>query len=434
MSDEEGLERTLGFPEATSIGLGTMIGGGIFILPSVAAARAGPASAVSFALAGAISLLSALSHAELATDMHRAGGAYQYVHRALGPIAGSVVGWGMWVGLAFATAFYAVGFGQYLTFFWGAAPVTALAVGLAVLLTALNYVGGAEAGELQDVIVVALLVILVSFVGLGAFDVGGERLTPFASEGWTAVLTTTGTVYVGLIGFSLIAAEAGEIKRPDRNIPLSMIVSVVVPTILYVLVMIVSTGVLPTEELAGSQIPVADVAREYAGPIGALVMTVGAVLATISSANASILSAGRISFAMGDDRVLTDWLHSVHESFGTPYRAILLTGAGIVLLAVVGVGVELLAEVASFMFLLTYALVHVALVNLRRNVPEYDPSFRMPFPVYPAVPILGVLAILGVMVVMDPIVIAGGAAVAVGAVVWYYLYVESDVVHETPSD
>ncbi|PSP78148.1 hypothetical protein BRC81_08905 [Halobacteriales archaeon QS_1_68_20] len=434
MSEGEGLQRTLGFFEATSIGLGTMIGGGIFILPSVAAAQAGPASAISFALAGLISLLSALSHAELATAMHEAGGAYQYVHRALGPLAGSVVGWGMWIGLVFASAFYAVGFAQYLTFFSGLVPVAVAAVALALVLTALNYYGGGEAGELQDVIVLALLVIILSFVGLGVPAVDGGNLSPFAPQGWAAVLTTTGTVYVALIGFGLIAAEAGEIKRPDRNIPWSMVVSVVVPTVLYVAVMVVSTGVLPIEELSGSRIPVADVARAYAGPLGALAMTVGAVLATISSANASILSAGRVTYAMGADRVLTDRLHSVHPSFGTPYRAILLTGAGIALLVVLRVGIDVLAEVASFMFLLTYGLVHVALVRLRHGEMSYDPEFTIPWPLYPVAPAVGVLATLGVMAVMDPLVIFGGATIVVASVVWYYVYVEADLVHETAGD
>ena len=420
---ESDFTRELGFLDATSIGLGTMIGGGIFILPSIAAAQAGPASAVSFAIAGVVSLLAALSHAEVGTDMQDVdGGSYEDVRRALGPVFGSVVGWGMWVGLIFATAFYAVGFAQYLTYFSGNLPVGPIAVALAVALVAVNYYGAAEASEVEDAIVVILLVLIVAFVGGGVPAIEGDQLQPFNPNGWAAVLATTGTIYVSFIGFALIGTAAAEIENPGRNLPLSMIVAVAIPTVLYVFVMIVSTGVLPAEELEGSNIPVADVAAQYAGNLGAIAMVGGAALATISSANASILAASRVSYAMGGDRLLTDWLETLNSRFGTPSRAIVVTGVGIVALIVLPVTIDLLAEVASFKFLITYGLVHVAVVRLR-GTDGYDPHFRIPSVLYPAVPILGVLATLAIMTQMDPIVIAGGAVLVVAGVAWYFLYV-----------
>jgi amino acid transporter len=420
---ESDFSRELGFVDATSIGLGTMIGGGIFILPSIAAAQAGPASSISFAIAGVVSLLSALSHAEVATDMQDVdGGSYEYVYRALGPMLGSVVGWGMWIGLIFATAFYAVGFAQYVTFFSGSLPIAPVAVVLALALVGLNYYGAAEAGEIEDAIVVILLVLIVAFVGGGTPAIEGDRLQPFNPNGWAAVLTTTGTIYVSFIGFALIGTAAAEIENPARNLPLSMLTAVAVPTVLYVFVMIVSTGVLPAEALQGSRIPVADVAAQYAGDLGALGMVVGAALATISSANASILAASRVSYAMGGDRLLTQWLETLSSRFGTPARAILATGAGIVALLVLPVTIDLLAEVASFMFLITYGLVHVAVVRLR-GTEGYDPHFRIPSLLYPAAPILGMLATLGIMSQMDPIVIAFGGVLVVAGVAWYLVYV-----------
>ncbi len=424
MSEENGLTRELGFLQATAIGLGTMIGGGIFILPSIAAAQAGPASAISFAIGGGVSLLSALSHAEIATEMQDVdGGGYEYVCAALGTFLGNIVGWGMWIGLIFASAFYAVGFARYLTYFVGDLVLVIPAVILAVVLTGVNIYGAAKAGGLQEVIVIVLLIIIVSFVGVGTPNIEPETLTPLNPEGWGAVIATTGTVYVSLIGFSLIATAAAEIERPERNLPWSMIVSVIVPTILYVLVMIVSTGVLPRDELADSWIPVADVAHAYAGEIGAIVMVGGAVLATVSSANASILSASRVSIAMSRDRLLPHLLRSIHGRFGTPYRATLVTGFGIILFVVLGVGIDVLAEVASFMYLLTYGLVHVAVIRFRRSVDDYDPSFRIPDPLYPAVPILGVLATVAIITQMQPLVIAGSLVLIAAGVAWYGGYV-----------
>jgi len=181
-------------------------------------------------------------------------------------------------------------------------------------------------------------------------------------------------------------------------------------------VMLVSTGVLPIDALAGSDVPVADVARETVGVFGAItlgglsldfgtvgfgVMIVGAILATISSANASILSAARVNFAMGRDRILADWLNKIHGKYRTPYRAIVATGLVILALIASPLPIDTLADVAAFMFLLTYALVHIAVIVLRRAEPdEYEPDFRIPSLLYPAVPILGFVACLGVMVQM----------------------------------
>jgi len=348
MSDapEQDLARDLGFLEAYTIGLGTMIGAGIFVLPSIAAAQAGPASMIAFAVGGLVSLLAAISLSELATGMPRAGGSYYYINRALGSFFGSIVGWGMWAGLMFASAFYMLGFGQYLTFFFdfGELGIAVSALVMSALLVAVNYYGVKETGALQNIIVIALVGLILVFVAFGVLDRPAiEEFNPF---GWGQVALTVGTVYVTFIGFEVIATSAEEIQNPSRNLPLSMIAAVITPTLLYVLVMFVSTGTLSIETLADSRIPVADVAEVFLGDIGALMMVVGAVLATVSSANASILSAARVNFAMGRDRILSNWLNDVHPRFRTPYRAITATGAVILILIAVGVGIGTLAEVA----------------------------------------------------------------------------------------
>jgi len=408
-SDQE-LARDLGFLEAYTIGLGTMIGAGIFVLPSIAAEQAGPASMISFFFGGLISLLAALSLSELATGMPKAGGSYYYVNRALGPFFGSIVGWGMWAGLTFASAFYMIGFGQYLLpglgqyvgFLagWGQTGITVAALVMAALLTAINYYGVKETGSLQNVIVITLLGLIIAFLALGFMS--DPTIGEFNPNGLPAIAATIGTVYVTFIGFEVIATSAEEIKNPSRNLPLAMIASVVTPTLLYVGVMFVSTGTLSIEVLADSQIPVADVATEFMGSIGALGMIVGAVLATVSSANASILSAARVNFAMGRDRILVNWLNEVHGRFRTPYRAITTTGIITLVLIAIGVGIGTLAEVASFLYLVTYALVHVTVVVLRRANPEnYEPTFQIPSKLYPLVPAVGMLACLAVLAQMS---------------------------------
>lgn len=449
-SDDTELARDLGFLEAYTLGLGTMIGAGIFVLPGIVAESAGPASMVSFMIGGIVALLAALSLSELATGMPKAGGSYYYVNHALGSFFGTIVGWGMWAGLMFATAFYMLGFGQYLL----NQPSDALAVilaGLAMasLLVAVNYRGVKETGSLQNVIVIILVAVILVFIAIGLLNIDPSLLDPFIreGEGWPVVAATAGTVFVTFIGFEVIATSAEEIKQPGRNLPLSMIAAVVTPTILYVLVMLVSTGTLPVPELAASDVPVADVAAEAAGQfgliaigeyavelgtIGSIVMIAGAILATVSSANASILSAARVNFAMGRDKILTNWLNKIHKEYRTPYRAILATGAVILALIASPLPIATLADVASFMFLITYALVHTAVVVLRRADPdEYEPTFRIPSILYPIVPILGALACLGVMIQMAWQVQAIGVGIVTVGILWYQFYSKEKAISTT---
>lgn len=422
-SGDQELARDLGFLEAYTIGVGTMIGAGIFVLPGIVASNAGPAGMISFVIAGVVSLLTALSLSELATGMPKAGGSYYYVNRAMGSFFGSIVGWSMWAGLMFATAFYMLGFGQYLTYFYGEIPVALSALIMAALLVMINYRGVKEVGNFQNIIVILLIGFILVFVTFGMFNIDWAVFRPFNPEGWGAVAATSATVYVTFIGFEVIATSAEEIKNPGRNLPLSMIASVLTPMIFYVLVMLISTGVLPVEELASSYIPVADVAGKYLGVLGALMMVIGAVLATVSSANASILSAARVNFAMGRDKILSSWLNKIHKSYRTPFRAILMTGAVILGLIAFGVGIETLADVASFSFLITYSLVHIAVIVMRRADPEdYKPDFRLPAIAYPLIPILGVVSCLVIVAQMRPLVlIIGGSVIGVG-ILWYVLY------------
>lgn len=417
------LARDLGFLEAFTLGVGTMIGAGIFILPSIAAESAGPASMFSFLIGGFVSLLAAISLSELATGMPRAGGSYYYVNRAMGSLFGSVVGWGMWMGLMFATAFYMLGFGQYMTYFFPAIRVDLVALAMAALLVYINYRGAKDASVVQNLIVVLLLGLIIVFVSIGIFQIDGDLLDPFNPNGWGAVTGLAATLYVSFIGFEVIATSAEEIKNPARNLPLAMIAAVLTPMLLYAMVMIVATGMLPAEVLADSKIPVADVATEFLGEWGALLMVVGAVLATVSSANASILSAARVNFAMGRDRILSNWLNEIHRRFQTPYRAIIVTGILILVMIGVGVGIETLADVASFSFLVTYALVHVAVIVMRRaSPPDYEPDFKIPGLLYPLIPVVGLLSCVIILLQMRPLVLGVGSGLLIMGAGWFVIY------------
>ena len=436
---ESQLDRTLGFTEAMTLGGGTMIGAGIFILPAIAAEGAGPASSISFGIAGFVALLAALSLAELATGMPISGGSYHYVNRGLGSFFGSIVGWGMWTGLMFASAFYMVGFGQYIVesvpFLDGRVLIVLTGlIGLS-LIAGMNYYGTEESSGAQNIMIGTEFVIVLIYTGIGLFFIETANLVDFAPTGPSGIVATTGVVFVTFLGFEIIATVAGEVKKPGKLIPLTMVLSVVGVTILYMIIMIVSTGVIPYQELGGSLVPVADVAVVFAGSIGVVAIVFAAVIAAISSSNSSILAASRVLFAMGRDNLMSDWLNETHDRFNTPHRAVVATGA--VTAGLIGIGLEveaivaLLAEVASFSFLVTYALVHVALVTFRRaDPPAYDPDFEVPGILYPVVPALGVLASVFVISQMAQIVQFVGVGIVGLGGVWYVTYARTNAVEE----
>jgi amino acid transporter/nucleotide-binding universal stress UspA family protein len=432
MGDEE-LAKDLGLLSALTIGIGTMIGAGIFVLPGVAASTAGPVVVVSFVVGGLIALVNALSVSELGTAMPKAGGGYYYVNRALGPLFGSIAGLGDWMGLAFASAFYSIGFGQYLTtllpvpgvLFLSDIQVGALVAGL--IFVGVNYVGAKETGGVQTVIVTILLAILALFAVQGwlSFDLGillGEG--GVAPLGYGAILPGTALIFVSFLGYAKIATVAEELKNPGRNLPLAILGSVAIVTVAYAILVSIMLGVVPWPDL--SQTAPLTQATEVAfggglAGIAVTVVTLGALLATASSANASILASARINFAMGRDRIVTNWLNEIHPSHATPYRSIVLTGAMIVVfIALLGQDIEVLAKAASVLHLVVYALMNVALIVFRETDPEYDPEFRVPF--YPLTPLLGLVLSVGLLAFVGQRELLLSAVFVVAAVLWYFAY------------
>ncbi|MFB6071112.1 MAG: amino acid permease [Halanaeroarchaeum sp.] len=427
---EQELARDLGPLAALTIGVGTMIGAGIFVLPGPAVARAGPLVSIAFLLGGVIALLTALSASELGTAMPKAGGAYYYVNHALGPLFGSIAGWANWMGLAFASAFYMYGFGQYVGEFLAVPGIAVGPVALesakvialagAVFFVGVNYVGAKETGRLQNGIVITLLFILAGFTVVGAFEADLATLRPVAPFGYAPLLPTTGLIFVSFLGFVQITSVAEEIKDPGRNLPRAVIGSVLIVTVVYALVLVVLLAVVETQFVANNETAIVDVARRLAGPVGAAFLLIGGLLATASSANASILASSRINFAMGRDGIVTPWLNEVHERFATPYRSIGLTGLFIVVFILFG-DVETLATAGSVLHLLIYGLLNVSLVVMREVAPPtYEPDYRVPF--YPATPIVGAIISFALIGFIEPLVILLSVGFVVFAGVWYVAY------------
>ena len=437
ITDEAELERTIGLTGGLAIGIGTMIGAGIFVFPGLAGGEIGTAATASFAVGGAIALLVALPTSELATAMPRSGGGYYFISRGLGTLAGTVIGLSLWLGLVFATAFYLVGLGYYaldalaqIGITVGVAPdavVSVIAVIAGIGFTVLNVTGTENAAKLQNGIVALLLSMLVAFLGFGLLEAFGlvavDTPPGQAVNVWEAVpiLSVAALVFTSYLGFAQVATVAGEMKDPSRNLPLAMVGSVVIVTILYVLTIFVATNVFTRDALlAAGETAIVEVGRALLGPAGALVIIVGGLLATMSSANASILSTSRAIYGVSKDALLPRWASRINLRYGTPHVALGMAGGPVVVLAATG-QVQLLAEVASFLHLIMYGLMCVALVAIRRDRPEwYDPDFVVPGG--PVIPVTGALASSGLIAFMDPVSIAVGVAVIAVTAGWYFYY------------
>ncbi|MFC7202352.1 amino acid permease [Haloferax namakaokahaiae] len=431
MTDEE-LAKDLGPLAALTIGIGTMIGAGIFVLPGAAVAQAGPLAAVAFILGGVIALLTAASASELGTAMPKSGGAYYYINHALGPLFGSVAGWGNWMGLAFASAFYMTGFGQYVVTFLdvpslslgvvtiSGVKLVALAGGL--LFVFINYVGAKETGTLQNVIVIILLGILAVFTVFGLLNADISKLRPIVppDKGVSPLLPVTGLIFVSYLGFVQITSVAEEIKDPGRNLPRAVLGSVIIVTAVYALVLVTVLAAVDNSLVANNDTAVVDVARLLIGPVGAIAMLIGGLLATASSANASILASSRINFAMGRDRLVSTELNEIHPRFGTPYRSIAITG-GFILLFILLADVNTLASAGSVLHLIIYGLLNVALIVMRVADPEdYQPDYTVPF--YPITPIVGAITSFALIAFFADTIVLLALGFVVFAMLWYAVY------------
>ncbi|MFV2007991.1 MAG: amino acid permease [Longimicrobiales bacterium] len=424
------LEKQLGLWDVYAIATGATLSSGFFLLPGIAAAGAGPALPLSYLLAAAILLPGLLSKVELATAMPRAGGIYYFLDRSMGPLVGAIGGFGTWIALVLKSAFALIGVGAYLQLFMPGVAMGPVAGGLAIFFGVVNYFGAKKSGSFQVLLLIGLLILILWFSGFGLLQAEVGNFRGFFDSGSAGIVSTAGLVIVSYMGLTKVASVAEEVKNPERNLPLGMFLAFGSIVAIYVVGTSVMVGVVGVDTLArdgGDLTPVATVAEAMVGPWGAVVMTVAAVLAFSSVANAGILAASRYPLAMGRDKVLPA-LFSHIGGRGTPTVGIAVT-VGLILLSVTLFDPTKIAKLASAFLLTTFALACLAVIVMRESrIESYDPGYRSPF--YPGLQILGILAAFWLIVNMGllPTLFTGGL-ITFGAM-WYTYYARDRVSRE----
>ena len=389
--------------------------GGIFVLPGIAAAKTGSSIWLAFLLAAICILPAVLSKSELATAMPKSGGTYVYIERAFGPLFGTISGLGLWISLLLKSAFCLVGFGAYLLVFTDTTiPIKYLSVVFLFLIMILNIFGVKKVGKVQLFVVIVSILGLVSLLFLGFPQIKQEYINPFIVDGKEGLIASVAFVYIAYAGVTKVAAIAGEVKNPNRNLPLSMIFSLVLITIIYTAISYVLVGNVSLDILEKDLTPIYTLATNISGEWFALIIAIVGVLTLISMANSGVLASSRFPFAMANDKLLPNLFTKVHNKYLTPINTILFTCATMALV-ILFLDIEKIAKLASAFKVTMFIAVNLCVIILREtSVQWYNPSYKSPL--YPYVQLFGIISglillfYLGAMpiVVLISIAILGG--------------------------
>jgi APA family basic amino acid/polyamine antiporter len=408
------LRRSLGPWNLTALGIGSIIGTGIFVLTGTAASQnAGPALVLSMVISAVGCAFAGLCYAEFAAMVPVAGSAYTYAYATVGEIFAWIIGWDLILEYALSTATVAVGWSGYFVSLlnnlgvnvpaalWGPPGVNLPAIVIVLLVSALLVIGIKQSADANTVLVGIKTLVLIVFVVAGAAYVNRANLTPFVPPntgefghfGWSGILRGAGVMFFAYIGFDAVSTAAQEAKNPGRDMPIGILGSLVICTAIYVLVAIVLLGIVPYAQL--------NVADPLAVGIDATglrwlspVIKVAALFGLFSTMLVTLLAQTRIFYSMSRDGLLPPLFSAVHPRFRTPHISTMLTGTIIALVAGL-TPISVLSQLVSIGTLLAFVLVSIGVIILRRTAPDVPRPFRTPM--VPFVPIAGAFVCLAQM-------------------------------------
>ncbi|WP_372933681.1 amino acid permease [Mariniphaga sediminis] len=440
MAKKSRLNKELGLFDVFAISTGAMFSSGFFLLPGLASQYTGPSVFLAYLVSGVLILPAMFSIAEISTALPRSGGAYFFLDRSLGPLLGTIGGLGTYFALMFKTAFAIIGIGAYASFFWEV-PVKTIAIMGTLFFMVLNLFGAKKTSGLQNFFVSFLLVVLGTFIIDGLYNIfftdridvpkANEHFRPFFTNGFEGMIITAGFVFVSYLGLTQIASVAEEIKKPERNIPLGMLLSLAVTGLVYFLGVFVMVAVIEPSEFGNDLAPAATAVKKIfnwmPGDLGAYLMTGAAMAAFASTGNAGLLSSSRYPFAMGRDKLFPENFSKVGKK-GTPVQAILLT-TSFILLFILVLSEEGIAKLASTFQLLIFMFINFSVIVFRNSkIESYDPGYRSPL--YPYMQVAGIIISLVLIAYMGWMSILFTAAIVLVGVLWYKYYARFRVQRE----
>jgi APA family basic amino acid/polyamine antiporter len=397
-----GLKRAVGVLDLTALGIGAIIGTGIFVIIGEAIADSGPSIVVSFALAGVTCLFSALSYGELASSIPVSGSAYTYGYATLGELVGWIIGWDLILEYGVSVAAVAVGWGGYLqslldSLFGVSIPdsisappgdggtVNLPAMFLVLAVAALLIYGVRESARTNTVMVFIKIVILIFFIVVGVFSINGDNFSPWAPNGFDGTADAAALIFFAYIGFDAVSTSGEEAENAQRDLPIAIIGSLLIATLLYILVAIVAVGLAPQSQLAGSDAPLSDAIKigaglDWAGDL----LSFGALVAITSVTLTILYGQTRIFFAMSRDGLLPRAFARL-SARRTPWITTLMFG---VLTAIMAALLPLseIAKLVNIGTLFAFLIVNIGVIILRRTQPDLERGFRVPFvPVFPLI-------------------------------------------------
>jgi APA family basic amino acid/polyamine antiporter len=404
--DQSGLRRAVGGLDLMALGIGGTIGTGIFVIIGEAIGDSGPAIILSFALAGITCVFSALSYSELAAAIPVSGSAYTYSYATLGELVAWIIGWDLIIEYGFSVSTIAVGWGGYLkdlldSLFGLSLPtsitappgdggtVNLFAAGLVIAVMFVLMAGVRESARANTVLVVTKLLILVFFIVIGFTHFTGDHFTPFAPHGTSGTVDAAALIFFAYIGFDAVSTSGEEAQRPQRDLPLGIIGSLAIVTVVYILVAIAAIGLVPASTLAGADAPLTEAVRQGAG-LGSWagdILSFGALIAITSVVLTIFYGQTRIFFSMCRDGLVPGGkVLSKLSPRKVPIRIIALFGVLIAIMAAL-IPLSELAELVNIGTLFAFLLVNIGVIVLRRTEPDMERPFRVPF--VPLFPIIG---------------------------------------------
>lgn len=420
----ENVEAELSLLDAVMIGMGAMIGAGVFVLTGLAAGIAGPGVILVFFLNGIVTGFTGLAYAELSGAIPKSGGGYAYVKDTFSNLIAFQMGWILWFGYMIAGSLYALGFSanfiEWVHIYWEGLPdgeivngttewSVVYAISIVLILVILNVLSTAASGKAETVGTIIKVSILLVFSAFGALAIESGEYTPVLPNGISSIIPAMGLTFIAFQGYDLISTVTEEVENPRQNIPKAIFISLIATVIVYVIVVSVSVGTLGAERLGeNAETAIASAAGDFMpripilGP-GSTLIWFGAVFSTLTALNAVIIASSRVVFAMGRDKLMPRKVGQISSRFGTPAVGVLLS-AIIMLFSVVFLPIQSVGNLSSFFFLIAFILVNVSVIKLRRNRPNIRRSYTMPL--YPVPPIVGILlnCVLGAFLLYrDPV-------------------------------